>query len=54
MQSKLIQQLNLCVWTIPLLQINYYKDHVQEAQMTRDAKLKKNMYCNNQPNYFNN
>jgi len=40
MQCKLIQQLNLCVWTILLLQINYYKEHVQEAQMmTRDAKL---------------
>ena len=43
MQSKLIQQLNLCVWTTVSLQINYYKEHGQEAQMILDAKLQKNM-----------
>jgi len=37
MQCKLIQQLNLCVWTILSLQINY-KEHVQEAQ-TMTCKL---------------
>lgn len=45
MQYKLIKQLNLSVWTILSLLINYYKAYVQEAQTkTRDAKLQKT--CN--------